>query len=125
MARLTGLALIWSALWVRPAFAEVWDKVATIQSSLAWLAALAILSIVLGRMRSWLPLLLVLPAWLLALATVAELTDPHVGPAIRDEMGTGHVVAQYGIAVLFAILPIAAWLFAWKKAAIRRPGERR
>jgi hypothetical protein len=124
MARRTGLALVWLAAGAGPAIAEVADKVATWQSSSIWLAALAVLAIALGRIRNWLPLMLVPPAWLLALSTVAELTDPHVGPAIRDELGDGHVIAQYGFALLFAILPIAAWLLALRTAVSRQSGVR-
>jgi hypothetical protein len=115
MARLTGLALVWFALGVCPAVAEVWDKVPTIQSSFLWSAAIAILCWLAARIRHWLPLLLAPSIWFLAAAIVVELNDPHVGPGVRRELGDIYLALQYLFAAATALMPIVAWLLARRK----------
>jgi hypothetical protein len=107
--RRTSVLLPWLLLWTSEAPAEVADKVPTAASSLVWLVSIGIVAWLLGRVWSWLPLVLVPFGAFVALATIVELNDPHVGPAILLELGTGYVVLQYLFAIAYFVAPVAAW----------------
>ena len=107
--RQTSVLLPWCLLWTSEALAEVADKVPTASSSLVWLALIGIGAWLFGRVRSWLPLILVPFGAFVALVTIVELNDPHIGPSILLELGAGYVVSQYLFAVAYLVAPVAAW----------------
>lgn len=80
--------------------AEVSDKGMSFPSLLLWNAAIIVATWwLVGRSR-WLVLIPLAVAAILALATVDELRDPHVGPALIHELGYSYFVLSF--------LPLAA-----------------
>jgi hypothetical protein len=75
-----------------------------------WFQVLMIGAIALwmSRIRWWGALLVLPGAGFLAVSRLGEFYDPHVGPAIRSELGIGYVLQTYAAVVVGALLPLAA-----------------
>jgi hypothetical protein len=93
------------AAWVAPipAVAEVSDKVLSIPEIWLWSGLGAVVAFAAWRYRFWAGLLVSLPASLFAIATIAEVRDPYVGPAILMEQGWLYVASAYGSFVLIVV----------------------
>lgn len=114
---ITGQSQLWAHRWALaaapvlgivafppPAYAEVWDKVATVPQ--IWLFALG--GGVLGAIAWRINLLFgALFAPLAAAPTVAvllEVYDPSVGPAIQSELGSSYSYQAHGAGVVLVLL---------------------
>ena len=100
-----------------PAYAEVADK----EPSIAWLWGEAIiinlLAIVLERVRPKLGLVVLPIAAFLAWGGYMELTDPYVGPAIRQELGQGYITTSY---LTYAVALLGPVIIVFLHAKMRR-----
>ena len=98
---------------------EVMDKEWPIWSLLLVFVGLGLLGLLLSR--RW-PLVGVLVAVLVlvgGLRQAAELNDPYVGPAIRNEAGIGYVIVSYGSIALGIILLVVGALLGRAKRSRR------
>ena len=78
-----------------PASAEVADKEPSVSALWAWAFAFNVLAVLLEVVRPRLGLLVVPIAALSAWAGHMELSDPHVGPAILNELGLNYFNTSY------------------------------
>ena len=95
------------------ASAEVMDKEPSALSLWLWALVPIAPALLAARYRPWL-LLLILPAPLLFFtAQIAEVSDPHVGPAILQEAGSLYVAVSWaGLVALAAAVLVGFW---WRR----------
>ncbi len=87
----------------RAAAAEVSDKVASIPSIWLWALLGALAGFAAWRWRLWLGAVLSPVLFFPTLGAVLTVTDPYVGPAIRNEQGFSYVGSAFGSAALVLI----------------------
>ena len=86
--------------------AEVSDKMMSFPTLLLWNAALIVAAWWLVRRSRWLALVPLCVAAIFALATLDELRDPHVGPAVIHELGYAYVALIFFPSVVVLALLI-------------------
>jgi len=104
------------------AFAEVMDKELSSNALIA-LSFVGCVSALAWAFRWWTGLIAALVACgclVLLASNLAEVLDPHVGPAIRAEAGTWHVVLSYAAPVLVVTCHILGGAYQ----ALRSPSTR-
>jgi len=102
-------AVTWS-FSVTPLYAEVMDKEPTVAAN--WMTALAGggAAVIAWRWRWWLGAAVSAFALALVYTMYLEITDPSVGPAIRQEAGQSYITQYYwSAAVAVALHMIAAY----------------
>jgi hypothetical protein len=82
------------------AFAEVSDKVPSISNLWIMGFSLGIIGFFLSRYRIWAGILIGLVSIFFCLAYYDVISDPFVGPAIRNEQGNLYIFSVYGSIVL-------------------------
>ena len=85
------------------ALAEVSDKIPPLSQIWLWSGLGAIVAFAAWRYRLWAGLLVSLPASVVPIATIAEVRDPYVGPAILEEQGWLYAASAYGSLVLIVV----------------------
>lgn len=82
----------------------------------------AMLSWVMTYRRWWFPLAIWLPAALFVSSLIADFADPVIGPAVRDELGSGYIfqIDLAGALMLVAPLMFANQRFSKNDAAASR-----
>lgn len=105
-----------------PAFAGVSEREPA--SGALWLAVIAVagMSWVMACRRWWLPLLIWGPVAFLASELIAELGDPIIGPAVRDELGAGYVLQADLCSALLVVVPLMFANIRLGRGAARRAG---
>ncbi|MBS7543617.1 hypothetical protein KHC19_10950 [Ancylobacter oerskovii] len=100
----TLLGLAGSALAVAPALGAGGMAAREPPATVLWFALFTIagLSLVMACRRWWLPLMLWVPVAFAVSVIIAELADPVIGAAIRDELG-GFYVLQADLCAALAI----------------------
>ena len=124
-------SLRWGALvlaaWLpaQPALAGMAEREPP--SAVLWLIVLGVaaLSWVMACRRWWLPLALWVPVALFDSALVAELVDPVIGPAVRDELGISYVMQADLCSALTLVLPLMFANVMYTRREERRPANRR
>lgn len=71
------------------------------------LAVVVLLSVTMVQRRWWMPLLLWVPVAFAASTLIADLLDPVIGPALREELGFAYVMQAELWAALVVALPLA------------------
>ena len=104
-------------LLASPAAAEVADKEPSLAALWAWALAFSLIAFLLEKVRPRLGLLIVPIAALLAWAGHSELSDPHVGPAILQELGPSYVNASYAS---YAVGLLGPLVIVWLCSVARR-----
>jgi hypothetical protein len=85
------IALLGLAAVPSPVLAEVMDKEPGIREFWLWAAGMSLVGFAFCRTRLWLaPLAVVLLLQLPQVHALAELSDRHVGPAMRSELGAAY-----------------------------------
>ncbi|QIB36192.1 hypothetical protein G3A50_10140 [Ancylobacter pratisalsi] len=89
-----------------PAFAGVAEREPP--SAVLWLLVIGVaaLSWVMACRRWWLPLALWVPVALFDSALVADLVDPVIGPAVRQELGLSYMMQADVTSALTLVLPL-------------------
>jgi hypothetical protein len=85
---------------------EVMDKEWSLLTVWLIFLSLGVVGLFLTRLRRWLIVPALLAIVVAAYALVAEITDPHVGPAILEEAGRGYVIQSYiaiGVATVLTL----------------------
>ena len=98
-----------------PAFAEVSDKVASIQQ--LWIAAAVagFVAFLVARYQFALGLILLPVSVVLIISGLEPVRDPFIGPAVISEQGQAYVWAVYGSAtILLALHLVGLWL-GWRR----------
>ncbi|MDQ0511172.1 hypothetical protein [Ancylobacter amanitiformis] len=77
-------------------------------SAVLWLLVIGIaaLSWVMACRRWWLPLAIWVPAALFISSLVADVADPVIGPALREELGLGYILQLDLAGALVLVLPL-------------------
>ncbi|MDF2997986.1 MAG: hypothetical protein K0R27_3623 [Xanthobacteraceae bacterium] len=106
-----------------PAAAAVSDREPA--SGALWLAVIAVASMswVMACRRWWLPLLIWGPIAFLASELIAELGDPVIGPAVRDELGAGYVLQADLCSALLVVMPLLLANIQLGRHSSRWPGQ--
>ncbi|MCS0502527.1 hypothetical protein [Ancylobacter mangrovi] len=103
-----SVALVGAAWLVpaAPAFAGVAEREPP--SAVLWLlvVGVAALSWVMACRRWWLPLALWVPVALFDSSLVADLVDPVIGPAVREELGLSYMMQADLTSALTLVLPL-------------------
>jgi len=96
-------------------FAEVSDKVPSIQQ--LWLQGImvALVLSILVRFSYWFFIVAALIVIFFGITSYETIADPYVGPAILKEQGTAYVVALFGSVVLMILGILAGWFLNYKK----------
>jgi hypothetical protein len=89
---------------------EVMDKEWPLIWLLSLFVGLGLIGFFVCRGRPVLSFLFVPLLTLLAWSQVSELTDPHVGPAIRQQAGIAYVAGSYVLMATGPLLPIVGTL---------------
>jgi hypothetical protein len=105
-----------------PAAAGVSDREPA--SGALWLAVIAVagMSWVMACRRWWLPLLIWVPVAFLASELIAELGDPVIGPAVRDELGAGYILQADLCSALLVVVPLMLANIRLGRRSSRWPG---
>ena len=99
------------------AILEVTDKEPSLALTLILAGSLGLAGFIAGRRRPWVSLVPLAALLFLGWARVSELQDPFVGPAIRQEPGSGYAVLTYAAIAVGILLCVAGALQGW----FRRP----
>ena len=97
--------------------AEIADKEPSLTKLWLILAGLGMAGVLLSRFRWWAALLVLPGVAIFALAIVGEVTDPHVGPAIRQELGLSYVLQAIVAIATGVLLPLIAAAHAKRRVA--------
>lgn len=110
------------ALVASPAWAEVSDKIQSLEAMWAWAVGFNLAAFLLSLWRSPIGIVVVPVAAFYAWAGHEMVSDPHVGPAILQERGAGYVEQVYASGAVGVIGPL---LIAALIAAYRQRYEKR
>lgn len=117
------LAVATIAMTSSPAFAEISDKVPTVEGMWSTALVIVILAGVCGRKLPSMALLPLPVSALLAYGTWELLSDPSFFSAIREELGGRYIAHSYATAAVSLIGPLA--MFAgWRIAGRHRDAGR-
>jgi hypothetical protein len=108
-------------LFSSPAYAEVADKEPTLSTMWAWALALNVVAFLLEKVRPRFGLFVLPLSAFIAWGAHSELSDPFVGPAILNELGSDYVQSSYAsvlVGLVGPILIVALW------EVLRRRGNR-
>ena len=109
-----GLAALVAA---SPAAAEVADKEPSVTGLWVWAVGFNVAALALEALRPRFGLLVLPVAGLVSWAGYSELSDPYVGPAILQELGSGYVRASYAAYVAAIVGPLMVTVLS---AIVRR-----
>jgi hypothetical protein len=113
---LIHLAAIAACVAPVSAVAEVSDKILPLSRIWLWSGLGAIAVFAAWRYRRWAGLLVSLPASMVPIATIAEVRDPYVGPAILEEQGWLYGASAYGS---LSLIVVAALLGEYARRSSR------